>query len=417
MAELKNHIKLERFITIDSQSLERFEREGRRLGESGLPPSNATDLCKFESDEFNAVSLAWNSYENEYETEKKRLEDSIEEVENFISNILPDKESDAEAKCDAELSKLETEVGPNSAAYSNNSDLLDATAKDVAQVKKALGNRELQINFEKAYLPFMFALAFAEVWVNSKSFELFFASKQIISLLLASAVGAMLVFFAHITGTAIKRAVPEYMDGKRGKTILSMAALNSLVVIFILYLAKMRQAWVALDMEDDGPALSLDTDGLENALVEVDGLASLFGTELGSEGLFLLLFNVIVYVAGTAGGFIRHDSHPDYENLVKKESNHRNKQVAFKKRYEAGIAEAKKKKADLVSSFREQKGEKDTELKKLQRDLKTMEKNAVSIKRAVLKSTNDKLQAFRRANKAARSERAPSYFSSRIKFD
>ena len=116
----------------------------------------------------------------------------------------------------------------------------------------------------------MFALAFAEVWVNSKSFELFFASNQLISLLLASAVGAMLVFFAHITGASIKRALPETAKNGRAKTTVSMIMLNSLVAVFVLFLGKMRQAWVALENDpdeiiwDDGDQLA----GLENIIGE-----------------------------------------------------------------------------------------------------------------------------------------------------
>ena len=58
--------------------------------------------------------------------------------------------------------------------FSNNQEQLDQVAADLKAVKSALNNRELQSQFETVYVPFMFALAFAEVWVNSKSFELFF---------------------------------------------------------------------------------------------------------------------------------------------------------------------------------------------------------------------------------------------------
>ena len=414
MAELKTQIKLERFISVDSQSLERFEREGRRQGQQNLPPSNTTDLTKYESDEYNAVSVAWDAFQNEVVNTKKRIINKIEETHNLVENVFPAKEIEVEENLDSQLLKIETEVGPNSAAYSNNSDLLDNAKKDLAQIKKMLGNRELQINFERTYLPFMIALAFAEVWVNSKSFELFFASKQIISLLLATATGAMLVFFAHVTGSAIKRAVPDEMIGRRGKIIFSLLALNSLVAIFIFYLAKMRQAWVALDEAEGGPLLGLEVDGLENVLTDLDGFSSLFGAELGSEGLFLLLFNVIVYVAGLAGGFIRHDSHPDYENIINKERNLREEQVAFKKSYENGLSDAQKRRTDLITKIRSEKSAKDNDLKAFKRELNMIEKESENMKKAVTKSLNDKIQAFRRANKASRSEKAPSYFSIKL---
>ena len=66
--------------------------------------------------------------------------------------------------------------------------------------------------------------------------------------------------------------------------------LNSLVAVFILFLGKMRQAWVALDIGEDSPIV-IDfgdeaLDGLENIIGEASGIESLIGTELGNEGLF-----------------------------------------------------------------------------------------------------------------------------------
>ena len=157
----------------------------------------------------------------------------------------------------------------------------------------------------------------------------------------------MLVFFAHITGASIKRALPDEAKKGRTKTTVSMVMLNSLVAVFILFLGKMRQAWVALDMQGDTP-IQIDfgnnaLDGLEDIIGETSGIESLIGTELGNEGLFLLLFNVLVYVVGTVAAMLRHDSHPDYESLVKKEQKHRDRQVNMKKRYQSSVAAVEKR--------------------------------------------------------------------------
>ena len=115
----------------------------------------------------------------------------------------------------------------------------------------------------------------------------------------------------------------------------------------------MRQAWVALDIAEDEPMFGEEAvSGLENIVGEVSGIQSLIGTELGNEGLFLLLFNVLVYVAGTVAALLRHDSHPDYESLVKREQKHRERQVEMGKRYQSSIATAEKKKADALAKVR-----------------------------------------------------------------
>ena len=36
-----------------------------------------------------------------------------------------------------------------------------------------INNRPLSVQMTNVYLPFMILLAFAEVWINSKAFELF----------------------------------------------------------------------------------------------------------------------------------------------------------------------------------------------------------------------------------------------------
>jgi len=417
MAEIRSRDKIDRYISVDSGTLDRFEREGKRLGEKDLPASDASDLSRNEIDEINLASQLWNTFQTEIISAKNKAESELKVINQQITVVLPSKEVDAAETCDAELGRIETEIGPSSAAFSSNQEQLDQVSSDLKAVKSSLNNRELQSQFEVVYLPFMFALAFAEVWVNSKSFELFFASNQLISLLLASAVGAMLVFFAHITGASIKRALPE--DAKRGrtKTTVSMILLNSLVAVFILFLGKMRQAWVALDLEDDA-GLQLDLglddsmDGLENIVGEISGIQSLIGTELGNEGLFLLLFNVLVYVAGTVAAMLRHDSHPDYESLVKREQKLRERQVEMKKRYQTSIAASEKKKADALAQVRKEAVAKDGELERLKNYIDGLNAELSNSKKAMNKTLQNKIKAFRRGNKSTRASKAPSYFSS-----
>ena len=50
--------------------------------------------------------------------------------------MLPSKEVDAEETCDAELGKIETEIGPGSAAFSSNQEQLDQVTADLKAVKE-----------------------------------------------------------------------------------------------------------------------------------------------------------------------------------------------------------------------------------------------------------------------------------------
>ena len=57
----------------------------------------------------------------------------------------------------------------------------------------------------RVYLPLMVALALVEVPVNRLAFELFFQEQPAVSLALAVVVGAVLMFFAHMVGTLVRR--------------------------------------------------------------------------------------------------------------------------------------------------------------------------------------------------------------------
>ena len=111
----------------------------------------------------------------------------------------------------------------------------------------------------------------------------------------------MLVFLAHILGPCKAHFAKEVSHSKTN-TIISMVLLNSLVAVFILYL-EMRQAFVSIN---NSQGLSLEgvfdtgeIDGLEGVIGELDDGCS-YIHQLGWEGFFLLLVNIVAYVAGVS---------------------------------------------------------------------------------------------------------------------
>ena len=60
----------------------------------------------------------------------------------------------------------------------------------------------------------------------------------------------MLVFFAHVTGNAIKRSLPK-VRRESEQAQFKFVLLNGLVGVFVFYLAKMRQAFVAIASSQD----------------------------------------------------------------------------------------------------------------------------------------------------------------------
>ena len=109
---------------------------------------------------------------------------------------------------------------------------------------------------------------------------------------------------------------------------------------------------------------------------------------------------------------LRHDSHPDYESLVKREQKHREKQVELKKRYQTSVAAAEKKKADTLANARKEAVAKDGELNELKSKLERYDAELSNTKKAMNRTLQNKIKAFRRGNKSTRTSKAPSYFTS-----
>ena len=82
----------------------------------------------------------------------------------------------------------------------------------------------------------------------------------------------------------------------------------------------MRQAFVAIASSQDFSVSVLvgsdDAAVLGPLLDNQDTFQNLIATDIGEEGLFLLLVNVVIYATGAVAAFLRHDSHPDYEKLT-----------------------------------------------------------------------------------------------------
>jgi len=421
MPEFKSLQKIERLVSTDQLVLAQFEREGERQGQKDLPNTTSVSLSKFENDEIKGHQDAINHLMKEVEQFKNSANSELADLRRKVSSDLPNAAKDIEDRFNSEIDKIEAEVGPRSAVFDDNATSLAEVTADLKSVKRALNNRELQTNFESFYAIFMIALAFAEVWVNRLAFELFFESNPLVSLFLAVAVGGMLVFFAHITGISIKRALPESERGNRSRIVLSMLILNGLVGVFVFYLAKMRQAFVSINSQQgldlEGLLGDQQTEGLEGVIGDIGAVDSLISTSLGEEGLFLLLVNVIVYVAGTVAAIIRHDSHTDYEKLLKLSDRYRSKQVTLKKRYEARLAEVQKGKSDRLSDIANKVADAESKIEKLEAELKHSEALYRSSGMALSKAIKAKIGSFRDKNEETRSTKPPKYFRDNVSLE
>lgn len=419
MAEFISMQLITRLSSTDQLSLSKFEREGDRLGKNEQPASSASELTAIEYGEVRLANDALKKLESEVREKTKSLLEEKAKIEKIINTTLPNDVAQLDTKNQNDLDKIESDFGPKSAVYEDIQTRLSASDDRLKHITGSTGGRELQVQIERLYIPFMITLAFAEVWVNRLAFELFFESSPIISLFLAIAVGAVLVFFAHITGSSFKRSTSKEMPLDMSKFWVSMLAINSLVILFIYYLGKMREAFVRIN---DGQTLELDganifSDDLSSTIDIVSNstpIDSFMSTDIGEKGLFLILVNVVVYACGAVAAFIRHDSHPDFEKILNTHTKLRKRSVALRKSYEDKISAIQKSTKDKHASLQKKLSEARSNLDDLASDIDSTKQIYEEYHLKIEKALNEKINAFRQNNSQSRKTPAPSYFKERV---
>lgn len=415
---------LDRLLKNDDQDIARCERKGTENGKANTPASSIKTLSKFEIDEKSKVEKAIEKLSNEVDLNSKQLENQRIEILRKLDIQIPKNQDETDALHQDEVDQIEKLVGQNSTIQKDISNKLEIAHSTLRTIKIAVNNRPLSVQFVGVYIPFMIALAFAEVWVNRLAFELFFESTPLVSLFLATAIGAMLVFFAHVTGSAIKRSQSTEVVVSKSKTFFSMGILNALVVVFIFYLAKMRQAFVSISTANEeglgGMEKLLQSPDLPelNDLMESNSvLDSLVSANLGQEGIFLLLVNIAVYVCGFIAAFIRHDTHPDYEKAEKEYNKYRTALVKATKSFDSKVAAIDKRKSDVHSNIRKERDQAEEQLYKIDKEIDEIQQILSDYKNKAAEIVISRINIYRKANLANRNKPAPSYFNENIQFN
>ena len=415
---------LDRLLKNDDQDVARCERKGVENGKANTPASSVKSLSKFEIDEKSKVEKAIQKLSSEVDLTSKQLDNQRTEILRKLDIQIPKNQDETDALHQDEVDQIEKLVGQNSTNQKDISNKLEIAHSTLRTIKIAVNNRPLSVQFVGPYITFMLALAFAEVWVNRLAFELFFESTPLVSLFLATAIGAMLVFFAHVTGSAIKRSQSTEVAVAKSKTFFSMGILNVLVVVFIFYLAKMRQAFVSISTENEAGLGGLEDllktpeiPELSELMESSSMMDSLVSANLGQEGIFLLLVNVAVYVCGFIAAFIRHDTHPDYEKAENEYNKHRAALVKATKSFDSKVAAIDKRKSDLHSNIRKDRDVAEEQLYKIDQEINDIQQVLGDHKTRASEVVAQRISIYRKANLANRSKPAPSYFNEDIEFN
>jgi hypothetical protein len=266
---------------------------------------------------------------------RRQVDDLARERDEHIGQRL----REAREEQQRALAALQGKLGPSSAGYSAEARALEEAERQHRSIRAAVNGRPLRRHLVGTYFPILVFLALAEMPINRLAFELFFQETPGLSLLLALAVGAALMFLAHLVGLLVRREPQP----PRWRQLRHAAAIVLILVVtgFLIYsVAVMRQLYVEL-VQNEGASLQDQVDAIlrGGAASTVSHVAS---TRLGPAGYTLMVLNITVFLVGAAASFMRHDPHPDYEGAWQAERKWQKRLTRTRTRFEARLDAARR---------------------------------------------------------------------------
>lgn len=336
-------------------------------GELGLMPRRHTDFEDSLVSRAKASVLSLRERLTSHEADLRRQTDDLtRECDEEIGQRL----QECRQARQVALDNLDQTIGPRSAAYGRSAQTLEEAEKAHRAVRAQVGGRPLRRSLVRVYAPLLILLALIEVPVNRLAFELFFQEQPVISLSLALAVGAMLMFFAHLVGVLMRRMEFPSKPAARIGRGLAILLLLSLVGALMYVLAGMRQLYVQL-LQSEAGSLQDQIQQLTQGGA-ASALASVANTDLGRAGWTLLLLNIALFTLGLAASFLRHDPHPDYESAWRAEDRASKRLMAIRVRYEKALAARRRE-------FDEKQGALEQLLRETQAKRDQLDAHAVSV--------------------------------------
>ncbi len=234
--------------------------------------------------------------------------------------------------------RLRRELGPDSAGFKDAAARAEDAGKALREVRAKVGGRPLRTAFGPWYIVLMLALALAEVPVNRAAFELTFREEPVFSLLLAGAVGTVLIFFAHLIGVILRQWPEQPKASGVAARAFALALLLGLVGSGVYFLARMRQAYMQLTAAESAGFGNRLQEALRGNLPPGGG-AVLPDLPFTTGDMMFIAVNVLLFVFGVAASFLRHDPHPDYETAVVQSRRADRRLARIEAKYEGKLAD------------------------------------------------------------------------------
>jgi len=407
-ATIRKHIS--KFLELQQHELQQASARGKSDGSKDSLHSSGSDYTGYMQEVVNGAKGLWSNYISALKQSQSEMAQRRSEAEYAVNTSIPDEISNLEQDKIQRQSLFESKEGSQSAEYEKIEEDLRLAKIDYDKIRAEL-NRPLATKFERAYLPFLIVLAFAEVPINRSAFELYFSGAPAVILALALAVGAMLVFFAHSIGHLIKENTQGY-NSNRLQSVLGIGSIVVVTSILMYFLTIMRQSYTSVvkggETFDD---IFSDTTKFE---VFQDSLFQ----PLNSDGIGLLVLNFSIYFAGILASFFRHDAHPHYEKIQRNYDKLRAKMASKREKIEKQMNLIQKEHNDKLSALANRRQNLARDVEQLSEELRQLDDMRSNDEVTFSNNLNALLIAYQNGYKeTASGKSAPKSFArSHIKF-
>jgi len=386
---------LQFFVEYNERDQKRDERDGGHTFVANVDAATANDLlARSVETRIDGARATWKRYLGLVAEEIASKQSQLQAHMHQLQHGLYIQRDNIRERFEQELQELEASLGPGSARFQALTERQSQAQNDLTTVRARLKPplRPLATQFQYVYLPFMLALSILEAPLNRASFELFFAESPALSLLLALAVGAILIYFAHIVGT-VARSVATRPNK------LSVAV-NIGVVVFVFALsyavmygvAILRQGYINF-VEDESSSGGL-AEALSSGNVS-DIATAVFSAALESAGVIFLVINLAVFAVGLLAAFFRHDPEPSYEPAVRRMETIRRRFENLKNRANAKRTKIMHEKTESLGHIANEIETIEADCEKIKVTLQNIDKETAIDQSIVVAALQRRLSAFR----------------------
>ena len=394
---------INKYLELPEYEIKKAQKDGESDGRKNIPKPDENEFSGIVLKILTEARSSWTTYLSAKKVYLKEIKNKLSEADYEIDTNISASIQKENATLEQEQSLYISQEGNQSSKHQKLEEDLRVAKKDYDVLRGEL-NRPVLTKFEKFYFPFLLVLSIAEIPINRKAFALFFGNEGWVLLLLAIAVGAMLVFFSHIVGHLIRETGSnDSPKNLRFKQYSGIGSISVVMIILVYILALMRQKLA--DVEKAGGTFEeLIANGAGQNFQE-----ALF-TPLGTDGAILLVLNMTIIAAGIIASFFRHDPHPYYEKVSKTYHKLRDQSFQMKEKVENELNNIQEKYNKKLESIRNREQNLNKEKDDLQTEVDAIQDNDKEDFKNVVNSVDRLIIAYQTSNSNNRQEKDPGFF-------